>query len=333
MSPRPGLPLPRHLQALLQAGVEQRRHGYRGRFAPSPTGALHRGNLRTALLSWLEARLRGGEWLLRIDDLDTPRNRPGAEAGLLADLTWLGLDWDGPLWRQSERRGLYATVLSALRRGGALYPCRCSRRLLADISAPHGPLAVYPGFCRDRPPRWGPEAGRLPSWRLRISPRPQGWRERFVPGGTPPWEGGGGDPVLRRADGVVAYHLATAVDEIALGISDVLRGEDLGPSTGAQVAVMAALGVEPPRYGHLPLWREGEGRRLSKREGAEGVEGYRARGFDAPAVVGDLAASLALVPAGTRLSAAELLQSLKPGELELRLRALNALPSGGKAGI
>ena len=136
------MPLPRHLQALLEAGLLRRRQGYRGRFAPSPTGALHRGNLRTALLGWLHARLRGGEWLLRLDDLDTPRNRPGAEASILADLRWLGLDWDGPLLRQSQRRGLYGTVLSALRRQGLLYPCRCSRRLLADISAPHGALNV-----------------------------------------------------------------------------------------------------------------------------------------------------------------------------------------------
>ena len=125
----PPLPLPAHVAALLDAGVANRGRGYRGRFAPSPTGALHRGNLRTALLGWLEARLQGGEWLLRIDDLDTPRNRPGAEEGLLADLRWLGLLWDGPPLRQTRRRGLYATVLSALRRGGALYPCRCSRRM------------------------------------------------------------------------------------------------------------------------------------------------------------------------------------------------------------
>ena len=327
MSPWCGLPLPRHLEARLQAGLEQRRLGYRGRFAPSPTGPLHRGNLRTALLSWLDARLQGGEWLLRIDDLDTPRNRAGAEAALLADLQWLGLGWDGPVHRQSAQRGVYASLLSALRRAGALYPCRCSRRLLADISAPHGALTVYPGFCRDQPPYWGPALptqtappGQLPSWRLRLPPTPLRWPERFHPVGELDAPRQVGDPVLRRADGVVAYHLATAVDELALGISDVLRGDDLWSSTGAQVAVIEALGLKPPRYGHLPLWRDAEGRRLSKREGAEGVEGYRARGFDGPAVVGELAASLALVPPGSRLSAAELVQQLRPGPLERWLR-------------
>ncbi|MCT0226889.1 tRNA glutamyl-Q(34) synthetase GluQRS [Synechococcus sp. CS-1331] len=306
------MPLPRHLQALLEAGLLRRRQGYRGRFAPSPTGALHRGNLRTALLGWLHARLRGGEWLLRLDDLDTPRNRPGAEASILADLRWLGLDWDGPLLRQSQRRGLYATVLSALRRQGLLYPCRCSRRLLADISAPDGALTVYPGTCRGRDGGWGPLQGRLPSWRLRLGPGVLRWLESYGPPGQLDGPSAVGDVVLRRADGFLAYHLATAVDELSLGISDVVRGCDLWSATGAQVAVMAALGADPPSYGHVPLWSDGQGRRLSKREGGEGLAAYRQRGLDAASVVGYLAASAGLVPAGGRLSAIELLQELGP---------------------
>ena len=301
-----------------------RDQGYRGRFAPSPTGALHRGNLRTALLSWLHARLRGGQWLLRIDDLDTPRNRAGADAGILADLRWLGLAWDGPVLRQSERCGVYATALSALRRRGLLYPCRCSRRLLADVSAPHGALAVYPGFCRDRGGGWGLEQGRLPSWRLRLEAGVLRWPEAYGPPGALDGEAAIGDVVLRRADGFLAYHLATAVDELSLGISDVVRGDDLWSATGAQVAVMAALGAAPPRYGHVPLWRDAEGRRLSKREGAEGLDGYQQRGLDAAAVVGELAASAALVPPGSRLSAAELLQELSPGRLDRALRTPQA---------
>jgi glutamyl-tRNA synthetase len=302
--------LPEHLQASLAAAQEQRLRGYRGRFAPSPTGALHRGNLRTALLSWLAARRRGGEWLLRIDDLDTPRNRPGAEEAILADLRWLGLDWDGPVLRQSRRRGLYASVLSALRRSGCLYPCRCSRRLLADISAPHGGLNVYPGFCRQGPHTWGPEQGRLPSWRLRLPAGDLLWREGSAHGGRLDGARAVGDGVLRRADGVVAYHLATAVDELWLGISDVVRGEDLWSSTGAQVAVMRALGAEPPAYLHVPLWRDASGQRLSKRDQGEGLAGLRRGDRDAASVIGTLAASLDLVPAGTRLSARELLDSL-----------------------
>lgn len=304
------LTLPDHLQASLAAAQELRQQGYRGRFAPSPTGALHRGNLRTALLSWLDARRHRGAWLLRLDDLDTPRNRPGAEEAIVADLRWLGLDWDGPVLRQSERRGLYASVLSALRRAGCLYPCRCSRRLLADISAPHGGLTVYPGFCRQRTASWGAEQGRLPSWRLRLPAGTLRWRERSGCGGRLDGPSAVGDVVLRRADGVMAYHLATAVDELWLGISDVVRGEDLWSSTGAQVAVMQALGADPPAYTHVPLWRDASGQRLSKRDQAEGLAGLRRGGRDAASVIGELAASLGMVPAGTRLSAHELLTTL-----------------------
>ncbi len=316
--------LPAHLQAQLQAGLEERDQGYRGRFAPSPTGPLHRGNLRTALFSWLEARLAGGEWLLRHDDLDTPRNRPGAIEAIEADLAWLGLHWDGPAWRQSERRGTYHAVLSALRRHGCLYPCRCSRRLLADVSAPHGPWQVYPGWCRERQVGWGAAHGRLPSWRLRLPPGPVCWQERLAAPGCCDAATQVGDVVLRRADGFLAYHLATAVDELMLGISDVLRGADLWSATAAQVAVMAALGASPPRYGHLPLWCDSRGLRLSKRQGIEGLAGLRQRGLDAAAVVGELAASAGLVPPGSRLSALELVEELRPGGLAARL-------AGGKA--
>jgi glutamyl-tRNA synthetase len=311
--------LPAHIQALIETGQRRRREGYRGRFAPSPTGALHRGNLRTALLSWLEARLSGGAWLLRHDDLDTPRNRPGAIEAIEADLVWLGLHWDGPALRQSRRRGLYGSVLSALRRAHRLYPCRCSRRLLADVSAPHGRWPVYPGWCRQRAPVWGPQQGRLPSWRLRLPPGPLRWQERYGPPGRCDAATEVGDVVLRRADGFLAYHLATAVDELTLGISDVLRGADLWPATAAQVAVMTALGFAPPRYGHVPLWCDEAGRRLSKRSAGEGLEGLRARGLDAPGVIGALAASAGLVAAGARLSAAELCEELTLEGFQRRL--------------
>lgn len=226
--------------------------------------------------------------------------------------------------RQSARRGIYGTVLSALRRGGVLYPCRCSRRLLADVSAPHGGVPVYPGFCRRQPVGWGPEAGRLPSWRLRLPPGPLRWHERFGAPGLLDGPGQVGDVVLRRADGFLAYHLATAVDELSLGITDVLRGEDLWWSTGPQVAVMAALGMEPPRYGHLPLWRDAAGRRLSKRGAAEGLAGLRQRGLDGAGVIGELAASAGLVPPGSRLSARELLEELTPQRFAASLEAAAA---------
>ena len=303
--------LPRHLQQQVHRGLELRAVGYRGRFAPSPSGVLHRGNLRTALLSWLDARLAEGSWLLRIDDLDTPRVVAGAEAQIQADLAWLGLDWDGPVLRQSERRGVYSSVLAALRRTGQLYGCRCSRRLLADVSAPHGGLQVYPGFCRERPLHWGPLQGRLPSWRLRMPPGTLRWSERWLPAASLDAQNAVGDVVLRRADGFIAYHLATAVDELLMGISDVVRGVDLWSSTAPQVAVMACLGATPPRYGHVPLWRDASGARLCKRDGAEGLAGLRRGGLDAAAVVGHLAGSLQLVPPGSRLDARELVQECR----------------------
>jgi glutamyl-tRNA synthetase len=302
--------LPAHLARQLERALERRRLEPCGRFAPSPTGPLHAGNLRTALWSWLAARSRDGTWLLRLDDLDTPRNRPGAEASILADLTWLGLHWDGPVWRQSERRGLYGSVLAALRRGGHLYPCRCSRRLLADISAPHGPPPPYPGTCRDRPPHWGIQDGRLPSWRLRLGDLPVAWWEPEQAWIRPEVAMAVGDVVLRRADGFVAYHLATAVDELWLGIDEVVRGEDLREATAPQVALMARLGAPPPRYWHVPLWRDDAGRRLAKRQGGLTLAFWRQEGLDAAAVIGGLAASAGWVPAGSRLSAAELLQEV-----------------------
>lgn len=301
--------LPRHLRLGLDRALALRSTSVRGRFAPSPTGLLHRGNRRTALLSWLEVRLQGGEWLLRIDDLDTPRNKPEAEAAILSDLRWLGLHWDGPVIRQSERRGLYSSVLSALRRGGWLYPCRCSRRMLADLSAPHGASAPYPGTCRPLPPVWGPVSARLPSWRLRRPVQPLRWSDTLQ-AGQDDLAGDCGDVVVRRADGFFAYHLATAVDELWLGISTVLRGEDLAAATGAQVAVMASLGVTPPTYCHVPLWHDAHGERLAKRQACGTDRPDRSDPAAAAREVGVLAASLGLVEPGQSLSAQELLQSL-----------------------
>ena len=316
------------LQRLLAEGEGLRSEHRCGRYAPSPTGPLHLGNLRTALLSWLITRLQGGSWLLRIDDLDTPRNRAGAEEAIQADLARLGLHWDGPPLHQSERRGLYATVLSSLRRAGVLYPCRCSRRLLADVSAPHGRSPIYPGFCRGQEQHWGPEQGRLPSWRLALEPGWIRWDEQLAADGAMRAEHEVGDVVLRRADGFLAYHLATAVDELSLGIADVVRGADLWAATGPQVALMHLLGGTPPRYWHVPLWRDASGSRLSKRVGGAGLAELQSQGLDAAAVIGLLASSLGLVPSGSRLSSAELLQELTLEGLRASLRGANEAEAG-----
>ena len=283
------MPIPDHLQLHLAQGQRWRlAGGYRGRYAPSPTGVLHLGNLQTALLSWLQARQAGGVWLLRIDDLDTPRNRPGAVEAIQADLRWLGLHWDGTPILQSTRRGIYNSWLSWLRRSGQLFPCRCSRRELAGLQR-------YPGTCRDQPANWGWIDRRLPSWRLK------------VPIDDPEARG---DVVLRRADGFIAYQLATVIDELCFGISDVMRGDDLREALPAQRSLFRALSQPLPRFHHGPLRCDGQGRKLSKREASAGLAPLREQGLDAPAVVGALAAGLGLVPVGSRLSAAELLQGL-----------------------
>ena len=281
--------IPDHLQRQLDQGLLLRSSGgYRGRYAPSPTGVLHQGNLQTALLSWLQARQRCGTWLLRIDDLDTPRNRPGAVEAIEADLRWLGLDWDGPTILQSRRKGVYDSWLSWFRRSGQVFPCRCSRRELAG-------LALYPGTCRTAGHPWGWQNQRLPSWRLQ------------VPNSDPE---GSGDVVLRRSDGFIAYQLATVLDELAFGITDVVRGEDLHQALPAQRSIYRALDQTPPRFHHGPLVCDRSGNKLSKREASAGLDALREQGMDAADVVGLLASGLDLVDEGSRLTALELLKCL-----------------------
>ena len=298
--------LPDHLSRVLQNGQRLRQQGYRGRFAPTPSGPLHLGNVRTALLSWLHARVNNGQWLLRVDDLDTPRIRSGAIESVLQDLRWLGLHWDGPLVLQSRRRGLYGSFLSSLRKQGYLYPCRCSRRQLDGAS-------IYPGTCRRLPQDWGLRNARLPAWRLRVAE---------------PFSAQVGDVVLRRADGVIAYHMATSIDELAMGISEVVRGQDLVSVCAAQIAVMSSLGMASPRYGHVPLLCDSSGQKLSKRDHAAGLSSLRDRGEAAAQVIGQLAASLGLVSPTNAISAEELLEELRNRQDKLTSLIVGADSSG-----
>ena len=298
--------LPDHLSRVLQNGQRLRQQGYRGRFAPTPSGPLHLGNVRTALLSWLHARVNNGQWLLRVDDLDTPRIRSGATESVLQDLRWLGLHWDGPLVLQSRRRGLYGSFLSSLRKQGYLYPCRCSRRQLDGAS-------IYPGTCRRLPQDWGLRNARLPAWRLRVAE---------------PFSAQVGDVVLRRADGVIAYHMATSIDELAMGISEVVRGQDLVSVCAAQIAVMSSLGMASPRYLHVPLLCDPSGQKLSKREQATGVRSLRDRGDTAAQLIGQLASSLGLVPPEHAISAEELLEELRERQDKLTSLIVGADSSG-----
>jgi len=275
-----------------------------GRFAPSPTGPMHLGNLRTAMLAWLQARSAGGRFLLRFEDLDTGRVRQGAYASTRDDLHWLGLDWDEEC-RQSARLELYARALARL----DTYPCTCTRSeiaasIQASAGAPHGSEGVYPGLCA----RGGGLApGRPAAWRWRVPQETVCVTDR--------WTGGElcqslpdevGDFVLRRGDGVYAYHLAVVVDDADTGVTDVLRGADLLVATPRQVALGRTLGFRQPRYWHVPLMTDFRGERLAKRGGAPSVQALREGGADPATVRAELAQSLGW-DVGERASLSELL--------------------------
>src|SRR5262245_29566513 len=255
----------------------------RGRFAPSPTGKLHLGNARSALLGWLQARALGGELLLRIEDLDQARCRPEHEANLLRDLEYLGLTWDGPLVRQSERGAAYEDALARLDREGRLYPCFCSRAEIARAAtAPHGASddgPRYPGTCArlSQEQRQARARERRPALRFRPTPATVTRFDDLLHGPqAQDVEAVVGDFVVRRNDGVASYQLAVVVDDAASSVTDVLRGDDLLSSTARQLQLIDALGLPRPRHAHVPLLLGEDGKRLAKREGALAVTDLRA---------------------------------------------------------
>lgn len=242
-----------------------------GRYAPSPTGRLHLGNLRTAVLAWAHARAAGGRFIIRIEDIDRQRSRPEYEAQQLADLAAIGIDWDGEPVRQSERSELYEEAVGKLTAAGLTYPCFCTRReILAASSAPHGVPGQYPGTCRAltdaqvaaRRAEFA-AAGRVPSLRLKSQLR-QGLAWDELHGEI---HAEIDDFVLRRADGMWAYNLAVVVDDADQGVTEVVRGDDLMSSAPRQAYLASLLGVAAPTYVHVPLVVNREGRRLSKRDG------------------------------------------------------------------
>ena len=263
-----------------------------GRFAPSPSGDLHVGNLRTALLAWLFARTSGRDFLLRIEDLD--RVRPGAEERQLRDLRALGIDWDGSLVRQSDRKPLYAGAVAQLADAGLVYECFCSRKEIHEApSAPHHPPGAYPGTCRDLS-----EAQR----EERRAGRPAALRLRAVIGSHTVTDllhgkvvGAVDDIVLVRNDGVPSYNLAVVVDDAAQGIDQIVRGDDLLSSAPRQAYLASLLGYAQPTYAHVPLALNAEGKRLAKRDGAVTLADLADKGLDAEAVRELLLTSLGLV--------------------------------------
>lgn len=272
-----------------------------GRFAPSPSGPLHLGNLRTAVLAWLFARSTGRDFLVRIEDLDRARSRASAEAGQLAELAALGLTPDGPVVRQSERTSRYGQALEELAARGLVYECFCTRRDVAEAaSAPHTRPGHYPGTCRDlgRAERAHRRSERVPALRLRSDV--DTWVVTDVLAGRV--EAPVDDVVLRRNDGVIAYNLAVVVDDAAQGVDQVVRGDDLLESAPRQAHLAELLGYSVPRYAHVPLAVSAEGRRLAKRDGAVTLEDLAGLGRSTPEVLAVILASLGLP--GTSLAAA-----------------------------
>jgi glutamyl-tRNA synthetase len=254
-----------------------------GRLAPSPTGSLHVGNVRTFLWAWLSARAQGGRVLMRVEDLDTPRVKEGVVPKMIDDLRWLGFDWDGEIAVQSGRREIYRDVFARL--DGRIYPCRCTRGdIAAAQSAPHDgdQEPRYPGTCRTFQ---GPGI----AWRLRVEPG----SVEFVDGLHGPQSidvaATVGDFVVARTPEQPAYQLAVVADDLAQGVTEVVRGDDLIPSTARQILIHRALGTTPPAYAHVPLVVGTDGKRLAKRFGDAQIATLRARGVPPERIIGVLA--------------------------------------------
>jgi glutamyl-Q tRNA(Asp) synthetase len=273
------------------------------RFAPSPTGRLHLGHAYSAVLG----RQAGTRWLLRIEDLDPGRARPEFVEGIMEDLAWLGLEPDGETVVQSQRTALYAAALEQLRAHGLVYPCFCTRAdIAASMTAPHGDAgSAYPGTCRGKPDDPERRAAIPHSWRLDAG------KAIAAAGGLPGWTERNGrafssdpadvrDAVLARKDAPSSYHLACVVDDAACGVSLVVRGEDLRPSTPVQRLLQQLLGLPEPTYLHHPLVTHEDGRRLAKRDKAPTLAEMRSSGVDGRALAGKLATGL--LPPSYRLT-------------------------------
>lgn len=297
-------------------------HMVRGRLAPSPTGYMHIGNAWAFLLAWLAARHEGGQVVLRMEDIDPQRSRPEYALALMEDLRWLGLDWDegsdiggqyAP-YTQHERLPLYQEALQSLQKRGLAYPCFCTRKELRSLAgAPHwgDAGAAYPGTCRglsaaERQAKLA--AGRKPALRLLCPSEPISFNDALYGAQQCCLHDIGGDFALCRSDGVVAYQLAVAVDDYAMGITQVVRGQDILVSTPRQIALLRLLGAESiPQYGHIALLVDEQGERLAKRHSSLAIRYIRQQGMTARQLVGLLACWAGLQAQPVPRSAAELI--------------------------
>lgn len=292
-----------------------------GRYAPSPSGDLHLGNLRTALLAWLFARSTGRQFFMRIEDIDRDRDA-GAASRQLRDLSAIGLDWDGEPVLQRSRTTDHEGAITLLSQRGQVYECTCTRREIHEaVRAPHTPPGVYPGTCRDlseseRAAARARIAPRLPSLRLKVP------EAMLVPSAVQfddvmlgRVSGVVDDFVLQRGDGTVAYNLAVVVDDAHMGVDQVVRGDDLAPLTARQLVLMNLLGYRHPEYAHVPLVLGPTGARLAKRDGAVTLDDLAAEGVTAPQVRSVLAQSLSLAAPGECVTMTMMLDRFEPRHL------------------
>lgn len=308
-----------------------------GRFAPSPSGRMHLGNVYAALISWLSARSQGGRWLLRIEDIDRQRSKQHFTDLIMEDLEWLGLDWDG-CCVQSERFGLYEEALARLREAGLTYPCYCTRAEIMATQAPHQSdgRIVYPGTCRPREigavrgeaaecgdapaSAVQQESGRAPATRLIVPDATVAYTDGVYGPQSANLQREVGDFVLRRGDGAWAYQLAVVVDDAATGVTEVVRGCDLLLSGIQQTYLHRLLGCEPPQFFHLPLLCNSAGQRLSKRDGSMALDVLRSR-HSGEEVIGMLARLSGLRQTDEAVSARELIRDFSWTPLRRRARA------------
>jgi glutamyl-tRNA synthetase len=286
----------------------------RGRLAPSPTGAQHVGNARTYLIAWLSARSRGGSVTLRIEDIDSPRVKTGAIDLIREDLGWLGLDWDEGPFIQTQRLLLYEAALERLKSLELVYPCTCTRTDIAEAaSAPHleheGP--VYPGTCAHRRAADAEELDWPYAWRFRVADSPA-FDDLFRGPTHVDLRHIGGDFVVWKSSRTPAYQLAVVVDDAEMGITEVIRGDDLVPSTPRQLLLFRALGRTSPRFGHVPLVVGPDGRRLAKRHGDTRLAALRTAGVTSEALLGLLAWSCGWIEKARPVSCRDLLPLYRP---------------------
>ena len=279
-----------------------------GRFAPSPSGRMHLGNVCSALLAWLSAKSAGGDIVLRIEDLDPARSRPEYAQAIMEDFLWLGLSWDRRMEDQSTRGEVYEQALETLRQKGLIYPCYCTRDQLHAASAPHASdgRVIYAGTCRDLTEPQRKAQTKAPSLRLRVPEEVISFRDGLQGAYSMDLSREWGYFIVRRADGVAAYQLAVVVDDAAGGVTEVVRGRDLLTATPVQLYLYRLLDLEPPRYYHVPMLLAPDGRRLSKRDRDLDLGELKKR-WSPEKIIGFLAHACGLIPKWEAVSPKELI--------------------------